>query len=383
MVTKENMPYLSVFNLDSANPTDPKGADYHPHAVDITGYDFENWYISESHPNGYKMVVEITRVEARDDVQWGRATDTNHDRSGLWLPADENGNRELLLPFNQPTTIFVERAYVLDYGKEFVLSGWYFDDDGELLATPIHLDCDTSDGMNWFDPSNPNTSNGIGSTYGNTKYGNVRIENGQVIYTPTSMNWGGYDEFYVFGNTWRKTVLAQDANQNGNLWNKVTIIPANNIYYEDSFITTESSNVNGFEGFTFSEGWTDILGGKAGENTEIPEHLENAPYGDVHGWTDSLGDDMEFTDDNAHFTNVMGATAEFTFTGTGVDVYTRTNAKSGIVVAFLMQHIENEDGTKELKEIKSIAIDNLAVSGDYYHIPTVSFEKLVYGPTMR
>ena len=379
VVTKENVPFISVFNLGAANATDPNGLNYHPHTVDITGYDFENWYISEEHPEGYKMVVEITRVEARDDVEWGRASTTNMEKSGLWLPADENGNRELLLPFTQPTTIFVERAYVLDYGKEFILSNWYFDDVDGQNATPIHLDCNIFDGMNWFDPANPNLSNAINGTYGNTKYGNVRIENGQVIYTPTSMNWHGYDEFYVFGNTWRKTVLAQDANENGNLWNKVTVIPANNIYYEDSFLTTEDSTVNGFEGFTFSDGWTDILGGSAGENTEIPEHLESAPYGDVHGWTDSLGDDIEFTDGNAHFTDTMGASAQFTFTGTGVDVYTRTNAQSGMVVAVLIQHQQNEDGTTELVEIKSIAMDNLAVSGDYYHIPTVSFDKLVYG----
>lgn len=379
VITKENVPFISVYNLGTANATDPNGLNYHPHTIDITGYDFENWYMCEEHPKGYKMVVEITRVEATDDVQWGRASTTNNEQSGLWLPADENGNRELLLPFHQPTTIFVERAYVLDYGKEFVLNGWYFDSEDGKIAIPLHLDCNTADGMNWFDPANPNLSNGIGNTYGNTKYGNVRIEDGKVIYTPTSMNWHGYDEFYVFGNTWRKTVLAQDANQNGNLWNKVTIIPANNIYYEDSFITTENTAINGFEGFTFSDGWTDILGSNAGENTEIPEQLENAPYGDVHGWTDSLGDDIEFTDGNAHFTDKMGASAQFTFTGTGVDVYTRTNAQSGMVVAVLIQHNVKEDGSVELVEIKSIGIDNLAVSGDYYHIPTVSFDKLVYG----
>ena len=380
MVTKENVPYISVYNLNSANPTDPKGADYHPHTVDITGYDFENWYISEEHVDGFKMVVEITRIEARDNVQWGRSTFTNEEQSGLWLPADEDGNRELLLAFDQPTTIFVERAYVLDYGKEFLLSGWYFDDADGLNATPIHLDCDISNGMNWFDPANPNVSNAIGSAYGSTQYGNVRIENGQVYYAPTTMNWSGYDQFYVFGNTWRKTVVAQDANQNGNLWNKVTVIPANNIYYEDSFITTEDSTLNGIEGFTFTGAWTEVLGGKnAGQNTEIPEHLENAPYGDVHGWTDSLGDDIQFSDGSAHFTNSMGASAQFTFTGTGVEVYTRTNAKSGMVVAVLTQHTEKEDGTTAAQVIKSVAIDNLAMSGDYYHIPTVSFDKLVYG----
>ena len=84
--------------------------------MDVTGYDFSNWYIDEDHPNGYMMMVQITRIEATDDVEWSRSTTTNNDVSGLWLPQDTLGERELLLPFDQPTTLFVERAYVLVYG---------------------------------------------------------------------------------------------------------------------------------------------------------------------------------------------------------------------------------------------------------------------------
>ena len=377
---------IITYNLDAANPTDPAKTDYAPHTVDITGYDFHNWYISETHPTGHKMIVTITRVEARDNVEWGRSTETNHERSGLWLPADKDGNRQLLLPFDQPTTIFVERAYVLDYGKEFTLSGWYFDDevteDGTIVkeANPVHVDCDITNGMNWFDPESPNTSNVIGGAYGNTQYGNVQVKDGAVTYSPTSMNWGGYDQFYVFGDTWRRTVLAQDANENHNLWNKVTVIPANNIYYEDSFITTEDTTQNGIEGFTFTGAWT-VVGQDSG-NTEIPEHMESAPYGDVHGWTDSLGDDLTYTDGSAHATGLngeLGAKAEFTFTGTGVEVYTRTNAKSGMVVAVLNRITKGENGTQNSTLYKSLAMDNLAVSGDYYHIPTVAFKELPYG----
>ena len=368
---------IIVYNYDAANATDPNDEEYHPHTVDITGYNFHEWYINAEKTKGYKMIVTITRVEARDDAEWGRSTSTNNDVSGLWLPQDTFGQRELLLPFDQPSTIFVERAYVLDYGKEFTLSGWYFDDDVEngKFADAIHLDCDIESGMNWFDPAQPNTANAVGGAYGNTKYGNVRLENGEVTYSPTTMDWGGYDQFYVFGNTWRKTVLAQDANENGNLWNKVTVIPANNVYYEDSFITSESTIQNGIEGFVFGEGW-EIVGEDGGDNYEIPEHQETPPYGDVHGWTDSLQDDFTFTDGSAHGTGLdhqsVGATAAFTFTGTGAEVYTRTNARSGMVVAILT---DAENGTT----VKSIAVDNLAVSGDYYHIPTVSFKNLRYG----
>ena len=377
---------ILTYNLNAENPTDPTKDNYAPHTVDITGYDFHNWYISETHTKGYKMVVTITRVEATEDVQWSRSTATNHERSGLWLPADANGKRELLLPFNQPTTIFVERAYVLDYGKEFTLGSWYFDDevteDGTVVkdANPVHVDCDITNGMNWFDPANPNTANTQDSTYGNTQYGNVQVKDGKVTYSPTSMNWNGIDQFYIFGDTWRRTVLAQDANENGNLWNKVTVIPANNVYYEDSFITTEDSTRNGIEGFTFSGAWT-VVGQDSG-NTEVPEQLESAPYGDVHGWTDSLGDDLEFTDGSAHgtgFNGEMGAKAEFTFTGTGVEVYTRTNATSGMVVAALSRVTTGENGEETTTAYKTIAIDNLAVSGDYYHIPTVAFKELPYG----
>lgn len=379
VVTKDNVPYISVYNLQAGNATNPDAPDYHPHAVDITGYDFENWYISDQHPEGYKMVVEITRVEATDDVQWGRSTTTNHAQSGLWLPADENGARELLLAFDQPSTIFVERAYVLDYAKQFTLSGWYFDDADGKQAAPIHVDCDVQNGMNWFDEQSPNTANSQQGDYGNTSFGNVQIADGEITYTPTSMNWGGYDQFYVFGNTWRKTVLAQDANENGNLWNKVTVIPANNIYYEDSFVTTQDTEQNGITGFTFTGSWSVTDSENAGQNVENPEHLEDETYGDVHGWTDGLGDDSTFTDGSAHVTDALGASVEFTFTGTGVDVYTRTNAKSGMVVAVLTYHAPQDDGSVVKQVVKSFAMDNVSYSGDYYHIPTVFFKDLVYG----
>ena len=70
---------------------------------------------------------------------------------------------------------------------------------------------------------------------------------------------------------------------------------------------------------------------------------------------------------------------QFTFTGTGVEVYTRTNATSGMVIAVLSQVAVNEKGEETTTQYKFLAMDNLAMSGDYYHIPTVAFKKLPYG----
>ena len=365
---------IHVYNFDAKNPTNPGAADYKPHTVDITGYDFAKWYIGEGNKTGFKMIVTIDRVEARNDVLWGRSTSTNDAKSGLWLPKDEQGNRKLLLAFDQPSTIFVERAFVLDYGKSFDLSNWYFDDEDGQNATPIHIDGNIADGMNYF--ATPNTGADL-------PYGKVSLNSDVVSYSPTTMNWGGYDQFYVFGNTWRKTVLAQDANQNGNLWNRVTVIPANNIYFEDSF---ETDPEKGIEGFEFSGAWSTVYsGGEADKNTEIPEHLESAPYGDVHGWTDALGDDTGFSDGSAHmafengFDPELGAHAQLTFTGTGVEVYTRTNSTSGTVLAVLHRQVKDENGNTSSEIQDMLAKDNLAMSGDYYQVPTISFRKLPYG----
>lgn len=381
--TQQTVPYIQVYNYGSANPTDPVGTDYAPHTVDVTGYDFSNWYIDVDHPDGYMMVVQISRIEAMDNVEWGRSTNTNYETSGLWLPANEKGERELLLPFEQPSTIFVERAYVLDYAKPFTLEDWYFDDDtanSANVADPIHIDGMISNGMNWFD----HTAAGNGQNLP-TRYGNVALtEDGQVTYTPTTMQWDGMDEFYVFGNTWRRTVLAQDANENGNLWTKVQVIPANSIYYEDSFITMEGENgLNGVDGFTFDGGWSTAFDGTdADNNGEIPEHLEKPPYGDVHGWIDAMVEEGKFSDGSAHFTNTIGAKAQFTFTGTGVDVYTRTNNNSGVVVATLSRtdyYDANGNYVDQWTFWNGQIMDNLAVSGDYYHIPTISFMNLPHG----
>ena len=114
------------------------------------------------------MVVEISRVEARDDVEWGRSTATNNEQSGLWLPADAQGNRELLLAFKQPKTIFVQRSYVLDYAKTFDLKGWYFDKvDGNAKVGPTHIDTHIQTGMNWFDKTQPKTNSGTDLQYAN------------------------------------------------------------------------------------------------------------------------------------------------------------------------------------------------------------------------
>ncbi|MBQ9165622.1 MAG: hypothetical protein IJX71_01645, partial [Oscillospiraceae bacterium] len=181
-------------------------------------------------------------------------------------------------------------------------------------------------------------------------------------YTPQTTHWNGYDSFYAFGTTTDETVLSASANGvYDKLWSKVNVIPANNVYYEDDFVTSEETGTVGIE---YSADWK--VDGATGKQ------VENA-NGDVQGWETTLSNDTTFSDGAAHVAEA-GATATFTFTGTGVDIYSRTNLQSGMVVGMLYTG-DSAAGTVT----KLLMIDNYAQSGDYYQIPTLSFSDLTYG----
>lgn len=104
---------------------------------------------------------------------------------------------------------------------------------------------------------------------------------------------------------------------------------------------------------------------------------------EIHGgWENTdLSDDTKYSDGSAHKADAddkgetgKAATATFTFSGTGVDIYSRTNVSAGRVSAILKS--VNADGEKTV--VKALIMDNKSV-GDYYQIPTLSFGPLEYG----
>lgn len=305
--------------------------------------------------NGNKLIVTITGLLAKDSAARDVYVETNNVSSGIW-DTDTDGNYGLLKAFPMPTTMVRNQTFVLDYAKTATLnvfgtSASYVDSAADALFSQV-----------------PNT------TALANNYGEIACTNGALTYTPSTMKWDGYDTFYALG----KDATYGDPTTK-NLWSKVRVIPANNVYYEDTFTSAESS---GKVDIKYSSGFTTVT---VGGNTETP----NTP---VHGgWEKdgSLTDDTTYSDGTAA-TGTAGATATFTFTGNGVDIYSRTNASSGRVRAELTLVDANGNAVMEDYDIngttmqfpalkKSILVDEIAVSGDYYQIPTLSFTGLEYG----
>ena len=318
-------------------------ADEETRTIEVTGFDYSERYIAEEHP-GDVLLVTIRGVEATDAAITNAEISTNDAASGIYEDTDDE---EPCVRFPEPKTILKSKTYVLDYGKSVDLAST---DWGMGQITTLD-----GSGMHRFNTQNPITA--LSLTYGSVLKGNGV---NALTYTPMTMNWDGYDKLYVFGKQ------IQEA-EGGliNQWSRVTVMPANSVYYEDTFVTDSNTGKVGIE---YTGDWEQV--GTSGGNTQTVD--DGHPY----GWEESY-DDITFSDGCAHCVTASDdevAQASFTFTGTGVDVYSRTNMTTGTVYAVLEPQFESENA-----KVQRLIVDHLAESGDYYQIPTVSFQNLEYG----
>lgn len=315
--------------------------------IDITGFNYSVQYIAKGHP-GQKLTVTIRGIEARDEAITNAEISTNNALSGIYAKTDDETPA---VYFPQPQTILKSKTYVLDYGKLVNLAS---QDWGIGSVTTLN-----GTGMHKFNTPVTNLT----ETYGKVETATTATGKTGLTYTPTTMNWKGYDSFYVFG---RQIAPNGAINQ----WSKVTVMPANSVYYEDTFVTDTNA---GTVGIVYGGEWT-----TDGTNANRDQALDDKPY----GWEEGYAEDTTYSDGSAHkavATADNRASASFTFTGTGVDVYSRTDLTTGTVAATLTKKGADD---KEVG-VKGLVVDNLAASvgkdGAYYQIPTLHFENLAYG----
>lgn len=320
--------------------------------IKVSGFDFSKEYLIDGDTpddsdftaavQGRKLIITITNVEATDSAVTNGLISTNNAASGIY---ENSGASTPFAVFEQPQTQLSSKAYVVDYAKEISTA------DIPNSVTNLSVD-----GMKKFTSSVTSLNKGENGL----SYGTATADS----YTPATTNWNGYDTYYAFGQ-WE--TVPEGVTTGNNTWTKISVIPANNVYYEDDFITNESTGTIGIE---YSGTWE--VDGTSSGNTETPNT-------EVHGgWQNgSLADDDKYSDGSAHYADLEEdvATATFTFTGTGVDVYSRTNLTTGYVAA---QLYKGEDTTAAALS-QYLVVDNKAESGDYYQIPTVSFTGLDHG----
>ena len=169
----------------------------------------------------------------------------------------------------------------------------------------------------------------------NGTYGTATINGTKVRYTPKDMQMNGAEKFAY-------AAKANLENDQKYYYSTVTVIPAANIYYEDSFVK-------------FDGAWESVGQAKDGITQQedrpgqfsLSAYDANNVYGYDAAYTDcttySLGSAKKVTVNSE--TNSNPPTATFTFTGTGFDLISLTSNTTGTIFVEVYPVTNNEVGS--------------------------------------
>lgn len=167
----------------------------------------------------------------------------------------------------------------------------------------------------------------------NGTYGTATINGTKVRYTPKDMQMNGAEKFAY-------AAKANLENDQKYYYSTVTVIPAANIYYEDSFVT-------------FNGDWTSVGKAEDGitQQEDRPGQFSLSAYdaNNVYGYDAAYNSCTTFSMGSAMKTTVsanttVNPTATFTFTGTGFDLISLTSNTTGTIFVEVYPVTNNEVG---------------------------------------
>ncbi len=193
-----------------------------------------------------------------------------------------------------------------------------------------------------------------GSTYSssvNGSYGTFKVENGNVVYTPTTVI-NGIETVYYHAQL--------DAVDTTVVKNQIKVVPASNVLYEENVFTTVASN---------NADWSTV--GTAGTGAQDASTVD-----DCYGYDETYNKISDYSNGSADYvavdsTNKRSDTKKFTFKGTGFDLIGSCGKTTGI------QIITIRDSSN--KVVKVSVVDtfyndaSILTSGNLNQVPIASF----------
>lgn len=249
--------------------------------VSVTGFNYKEKYVAAGH-DGEKLVVTITGLLPNQSGT--KLYSNNNEKSGIYTKSDDETP---FAPFDKPYTSVDTENRVVDFGMTVNIG-----------------------------------ANVLNKNAATNQYGTFALNSEAYTYklNPVKDSNGNY----TFGFTGVDSSLyfADGA------WTKVNVIPANNVYYDDTFLSG---------GDTGSSTFTD---GQYGYEAKVPATTDT--------------------------TSVSSGVTTFTFKGRRIDVYCTTESTSGAVIG----QLKAADGTVVATKL----MRNEYKSGALYNVPTLSFE---------
>lgn len=163
--------------------------------------------------------------------------------------------------------------------------------------------------------------------------GSASIDGNRIVFTPSNLTMSTENTFYY-----------EYVTESGfYLYTKVTVIPAANIYYEESFFTFNDGD--GYVWQTAGESFTDKFQSEDRPGTSSSASTDaNNNYGLDSAYDDSYTYSLGSAEYTSVDANAFGKepTAEFSFCGTGFDLFSVTNNNTGAILVTVYK----ADGTR-------------------------------------
>ena len=330
-------------------------------------------------PVGATYSIEETKPNANDNDTWtigsiemGRGTSAEQDANNMYLvtgtvleekednqeTTGENETVENAITFINKDLIMEDDQIVIDYGKPVTVDILNNETDSTLKSATV-VGFQDNDGK----PTGSSFEKKL-----STEHGEFSIKDNKVEYNLTKF-LDAVDTVYC----------VVEVDDNRHVLNKLDIIPATNMYYESDFGT----GIFNFNDKAGAQGWMT----KNSDDSTVTDYTNKVlsqddgtiGIGNIYGFDNhyATADNYRLSDGFSEYVVGNGrnnTTVEFSFTGTGFDIISRTGAEQGIIRVDVYS-----DADYQNKE-KSITVLNKSdTSLELYQIPVVSIEGLSSG----
>lgn len=299
----------------------------------------------------YKTTATVTGPEGTKLVNGTEMTAAEY----YSIPAELSSDATKVDIFAYQTS---DKAYVLDYGLPVTIP------ESDLTAGDV-TDIDNDGATTAF--------NDFADAKGN--FGTLTKGDGSFTYTPEKY-MDGVDSFDA-GITVKEDndINPNEGYSSVDLTKTIKFVPANVVYYEDTFGSNSDSvtdkntqNQSGF-GIYFSGSWTQNTAASSGDGSQ--DYAQDTQY----GYDSEYAGDLQDSNGTSVSSSELGAAASFDFTGTGFDLMARTDQTTGMVTVEVWDKNEVSDENYTNANRKTVKlVDTVYQNGTLYQIPVINID---------
>ncbi len=305
--------------------------------VNVTGFDYTQYYVAPDHA-GKRLLVKIEGVIPNSDIS-GYNVDTNdNERSGIYahqddtVPAENLTKEDVTKLLPAPDTDVPVYNYVFDFGSTMPITALA----NELMAVTTA-------------PQKLDSSNYPLSVY------NERGGEAQILPETNAINLTmGLEESYIY-------CFVKTHEDGVYQWIKANLIPASNVYYEESSFAPAGDNTS----------WT-----LEGNTTSTYQDISSA--NDLYGFDSSYNNNSgaDFSGGSAlkatvNSTNKFTDKLSFAFNGNSFDLISACGPTTGVLAVKVYN--------KEMRTTKMFVVDTYYTDTDYlinglaHQVPVMTF----------